>query len=175
MDNHYESYGYTIDEPHGVVYNYRHPWREPHPNKTHAVLQIKDGVFNAVLSTHKRIDLAEKAVTKYGRETDDVSLDFIVVKMTREARDRTYFTPDNNYGSPDKIVEMDTSDWTNEMWEVLRIVWYTRFDTAKHFNDKTHNFITKNRWEGSKLVSHPDLCDFCSLRPIELNLVLTSV
>lgn len=78
-----------------------------------------------------------------------------------------YFTADGNYGG-DELVFIETTDWTEAMWEILSgTPDYQRLDLAKHFDTKEHDFTEETRDVGYGDESGL-FCSICEMSADEL-------
>jgi hypothetical protein len=78
----------------------------------------------------------------------------------------SYFTADGNYGG-DEIVVMETTTWTEIMWErVSETPDLDRLPLAQHFDTKEHDFTQNER---SYFGTEAGLfCSVCELSADEL-------
>jgi hypothetical protein len=78
----------------------------------------------------------------------------------------SYFTADGNYGG-DEIVILDTTTWTELMWDSISESTDTdRLLLAQHFDTKAHDFTQSERsWFG---IEAGLFCSICELSADEL-------
>jgi hypothetical protein len=97
-----------------------------------------------LLSTHERLDLADRRASKESREAGraGVPKEFLPVELKLVPREKTYFDEDGSYGNANELLVLDTSTWTPEMWARLQWTGMFRKKLAVHFDSKLHTFET---------------------------------
>jgi len=72
-----------------------------------------------------------------------------------------YFSPDGNWGGADGLLIVDTSSWTEEMFEVMsEELDRLKVSLARHFSEGKHEFETsENEFTGE----NEDICIECEL------------
>lgn len=169
----YDSFIYLPELPEGMeipesvgVYN-----RQIYSDRsdiTAAVVRMKCGLFEMIYSYHSRIQIAEKKVKEYTKSNSDPDVKFISIPVNLKPRNKTYFSG-NNFGNAQDIAVFDTSEWTMEMWALLRYN-YRGQEMATHFAGGVHEYEDKKVWRGRKSLELP-VCKTCGLLREELYLV----
>jgi len=127
--------------------------------KSHAVIKLNNGVYVDFISSHARIDLADKKASQLSRAEKDLDIEYIAVPLKLCQRLVTVFTKDGWFGNADDTFSVDTSKWTIPMWDHLRWNW-NRLEYAKHYAAGIHSFDAKS-----------GICVECYLTKANLGLV----
>jgi hypothetical protein len=181
----YEFFNYKVDVPEGllkaigkdeVIAN------NNDYNKTACVIEVltkDDGAVSVnVLSMHNTQTLAVRKVDRLYKEFKDKAryysaysgVDYLPLEAKKIERKQTYIDKNGNLGDTNELTMLDTSDWTDMMWAVVRWHSDSRHERVMHLVNKEHEFVPSKHFDyTTKTWIDVDKCTKCYLPKTELN------
>lgn len=174
----YDTFQFTADLPEAMTPSGPFIVENSYYGKQAAVVVVDELNPNAgpqLLSTHDRIDLADKRASKENREAGKAGepKEFLPVELKLVPRYTTYFDEDGAYGDAKEILVLDTSTWTPQMWQRLQWTGGRRKELAVHFDAKVHTFTEQEYYDFSTGVAVKktlNRCTECGVPEASLNI-----
>ena len=182
----YEFFNYKVDVPEGLLkaIGKNEVIADNNDyNKTACVLEVltkDDGeIVVNVASMHNTQTLAVRKVDRLYKELKDKEhyyrgfsgVDFLALPATKVERKQTYIDHNGNIGDANELTMLDTSDWTDMMWAVVRWHGPSRHERVMHLINKEHEFSLHKRFDPTAGAwVEVDTCTKCYLSKPDLNI-----
>jgi hypothetical protein len=184
----YEFFNYKVDVPEGLLkaIGKNEVIADNNDyNKTACVLEVltkDDGeIVVNVASMHNTQTLAVRKVDRLYKEFKSKSryyagfsgVDYLALPATKIERKQTYIDTNGNIGDASELTMLDTSDWTDMMWAVVRWHGSSRHERVMHLINKDHEFVLGKHFDyTTKTWVELEKCTKCYLPITELNVTL---
>ena len=182
----YEFFNYKVDVPEGLLKAIGKDEviaDNNDYNKTACVLEVltKDSgeIVVNVASMHNTQTLAVRKVDRLYKELKSKAryyagfsgVDYLALSASKIDRKQTYIDKNGNIGDASELTMLDTSDWTDMMWAIVRWHGGSRHERVMHLVNKDHEFVLSKHFDHTtRTWIDVDKCNKCYLTKLDLNI-----
>ena len=132
-------------------------------------VEVENYFFTAIVRKVDRLYKEFKSKARYYAGFSAV--DYLPLPAKKLDRKQTYIDKNGNIGDASELTMIDTSDWTDMMWAVVRWHGHSRHERVMHLLNKEHEFVPSKHFDyTTKSWIEVDKCTKCYLPKTELNI-----